>query len=290
MDKLRHNITIENKQYNIPGNWESCTHKELCVIAEYWGMLALTSTDVDTDLVVERKLLVLRNILGMKRKAFNALDSEELANITFLLSWLHQSETSVDVKTLKLPKIKIGLTTYYGPTTGLKTTSFDEFIYADTKFVNISKKQDWRELYKLVAAFYRPKRKDWKEFKSSAEFNGDMRQEFNSTHVNELGDHFYKYMNLYDAMAILYFYWGFRVNYLLKYTTLFPKEKKSTAENKYGWAATRLEISGAKFGDYKSTGKANWNTIVFEMHRSEELRIKQEKMLELKKLRRHGNN
>lgn len=278
------NIKIDKKIFQIPTSWSECTHAQLKSIAAIWGVSFIGDNELYEDVMIERKMIVLRSFLNINKKIFARINAHQMHDLLPSINFIHKK---IDYDAQPIQSFNCFFKRFYGPTKGLHTTSFDEFIYADTLFVSISKKKDLTIVFDLVAALYRPKRKDWKQWQNSPDFNGDIREEFNAVKAKQYAKRFKRWMNLYDAMAILYFYWGWRNTHLLKYKTLFPEpeEGQEPKANQYGWIDTRLEISGKKFGDYKNTGKTNWQTIIFDMHRAEEKRIAEEKRREMQRIR-----
>jgi hypothetical protein len=134
-------------------------------------------------------------------------------------------------------------------------------------------------VYMMVAALYRPERKDIKEFRDSSEWNGDVREPLVPAKIEARAKFLRRWMCPDTAKAIVYFYWGFRNTNLITFKTLFkePKEGTKPKKNPLGWFETRLEISGGKFGNFKETGDVNWRTIIVDMHIAETRRQEQER-------------
>jgi hypothetical protein len=277
-------LIINNKKYIYPSTWSECTHQQLKRIAQLWGVSYLQGDNIDQVKINSIKMQLLFHFIKAN-SSFKHITASQFADILPSLDFIHgKVDYNADPKTY----FKHWFKKYVGPTKGLRTTSFDEFIYVDTLFTSMSKKKDLTIAYDIVGALYRPQRKDLAEWKLHSEYNGDEREEFNALKAKEYGHNFRKWMSLYDAMAIVYFYWGWRNTYLLKYETLFPKPKEGEQPSEgtnYGWIDTRLVISGQKFGDYKNTGKTNWQTIIFDMHLTEEKRRAEEKRREMQALK-----
>lgn len=261
-------VICHRKAITYPSTWAECSAKDLEAIAATLGFFR--PEEGDEILLNERAQIMLRHFLRIPKAKFYSISPEEMVDFYPTIEWIF---TEPNFTNQPLPKFRLWGLTYHGPSAALKTSSFDEFIVADTAFISFCKTGDHKHLYKLAAVLYRPKRKDWKAFKESEEYNGDLRIPFNAEAANARTIRFERRLNMYTAFVVFYFYWGFRNASLLKYKTLFKTEKSDQPEAKYGWAATRFEISGEKFGDFRKTGKEPWENIIFDMHRMEENRI-----------------
>jgi len=284
-------ITWNKKLYSFPQKWDEMTAKQYVAVTRYLGTL-LFHTDVTEKELYARRILALRAVMNVPFWKFKKVLSGELVDLLGLLDFTKK----ININAQLLPEIKINHGFFkrmklIGPKTSLTTSSFDEFIMADTYFVNISSKSDINQAYFLFAMLYRPERKDLKEFKASPEWNGDTREPFNTTKCKARVDFFKKYLPKELLVAVIYFYWGFRETNLLTFTTLFPKPvegdegNKPKKSNSFGWADTRLELSGHKFGNYKETGKENWLNIIFDMHREQVKANEREKKAAIARLK-----
>jgi hypothetical protein len=263
-------VNWNGKTITYPSTWDECTSNDLMAIAATLGFFR--PEDGDEIILNERAIIMIQHFLKIKKEKLLAIDAAQMVDFYPTIEFIF---TEPDIKHQPLPDFRLFFTRYHGPKAALKTSTFDEFIMADTAFMKFCKTGNHESLYELAAIMYRPRRKDWKEFKSSEEYNSDVREPFNPEVAKERAKHFQKWLNMYTAFVVFYFYWGFRNVSLLKYKTLFkePAEGESQQPAKYGWAATRFEISGEKFGDFRKTGKEPWENIIFDLHRMEENRI-----------------
>lgn len=292
------NIEWHNKKFTFPESWEEMTEKQFLDYTSILGTL-LFHENITEQEIYARRLIALQKIMGVPVYLFQRANADEFLDLLKLLDFT--KEIDINVQLVPSVKIKTGLfkrLKLVGPDKGLDTSIFDEFILADTYFVNISKQKNIDLAYHLFAILYRPVREDLKEFRNSPQWNGDVREPFNATKCKERVPMLKKYLPRKYLIAVLYFYWGFREKNLLVYKTLFPdppKEKGNSEQtqkqkNSYGWAATRLELSGHKFGNYQQTGQENWHNIIFDMHREEEKRVKREKELAIARHRQKSRS
>jgi len=282
-------ITWNKKKYHFPENWNELSKKQFLTISKLLGGLLFEEEVTEEDLYA-RRMIAFKKVMKIPLYRFKQIYSDEFVDLLKMFDFLKE----IDLDKQIISSVKVGnifnRQKLIGPKEGLKTSTFDEFILADTYFVNLSSKKDFDFAYLLFAIFYRPERKDLSEFKTSDEWNGDDREPFNTEKCKARIPFLKKYLPQEYLLATLYFYWGFRDKHLLGYTSLFPpkdpetpKTKKTT--NAYGWADTRLEISGEKFGSYKETGQENWRNIIFEMHLNEEKRKRAEQHAKINRLK-----
>lgn len=269
-------VEINGKKQTVPENWNEIQKDHLLVISKYLGRQLFYSQPNENQVMANR-ILAIRKFLKVSWFKFIRFNEDEINDLLKLLDFVKDEPV---LNRQLIQSTKVAGTVYYGAKAFLRNSSFDEFIYADTKFVEFCNAPSEDKLQKLFFSLYRPKRKDIREFMESPEWNGDLREEFNSKKTDERVEKYGKKVKPELLIATLFFYWGFRNTNLLKYELLFPKKEESDKndppKNKYGWAATRLAISGDKFGDYRDTGKTQWQTVIFDMHRLEEIRQKEE--------------
>ena len=278
-------VTIGKKKFSLPSAWNEINANQLMMVAQIWGPFFLSGGEVKQEELDAAKMQVLKKLLKMNWFQFYRVKAFEWKELIALLDWIHEEPT---LNKQLLPIIKVKGKVFHGPAKELKSSSFDELIFADTQFVNISSKKDWDFIYLLVAALYRPVRADLKEFKASEKWNGDIREPFNAQKVRETSEVFKKRLSFIQALAILYFYWGFRNENLLKFTKLFPKAEEGETKVKesggnFGWVHTRLDVSNTKFGDFEKTGKESWLNIIF--HINEEMKKAEKQQRELERIK-----
>lgn len=256
----------------LPTSWNDLSKKDFLWIAStFSNLISLQSSDDESyanEYYASKILLINRlckSVLS-KRQALEvtAYQYADLLPITDFL------DRSIDLDKQHLPHFWIRGRKFYGPSAGLRQSSFNEFINADTYFINIHKKKDPNLIYKLVASLYRPKQNQIRRKKKANTWNGDLRAPFNENMIDALAKFFEKHLPPEKAQAILYFYWGFRNKHVMQFENVFDEPDDSNVirvGNNYGWAGTLLELSGDKFGNITQTGETNWFSVFVEMSR-----------------------
>lgn len=288
-------VIWDKKEIDFPESWDEMNEEQLLLVSKHLGGL-LFQDEVDEKELYAQRIIMLQKFLGLPLWKFKRVNNSQLVDLLALFDFLKK----IDLNEQLIPEIEYRPGIFgkkkklYGPMKGMKSSTLDEFIMADTNFVKISAQQQFDFAYNLFAMLYRPEREDIEAFKASKDYNGDHREVFNSTKCNERVKMFKKSIPKEYIIAVMYFYWGFREKNLLIYKTLFPTppkdengepKKQVNAKPNYGWAATRLEISGGKFGNFKETGESNWRTVIFDMHLREEKRIERERQAAFNRVR-----
>ncbi len=254
----------------MPMSWNDLSKKDYLYVCKLFGNLISNSANPDEKNHVNdyyaAKVLLINRFCKFRFRTALIVTASQYADLLPITNFL---DKKVNIDQQHLPKIRIGLRTFYGPQAGLTTSTFAEFIAADTYFVQMATKTDPLLKYKLIASLYRRKRSGVKKEKRNGTWNGDYRQSFNDNSIEQMALFFQKRINPVYAQAIVYFYWGFREKHVLRFENVFepPKNTKLRVANNYGWVGTLLQLSGDKFGDIEKTGDTNWFTVLLELSR-----------------------
>jgi hypothetical protein len=270
------NVKIGKRLRQFPKDWNELNRQQLIGLVRIWSTVPEDATEMLIDI---KRLETVKLFLNVSDLVFRKIRAFEFAELFPLVNWITE-KPKVELNKQLIPYFWAGFRKYHGPKVGLNTSTFNEFIYCDTQFINYAEKKDEHFAYMLVAAMYRRERKDLREFMESPEWDGDVREPLVPSTVEARAKFLKRWMCPDTAKAIVYFYWGFRNTNLLTFKTLFKEPKEGAPakkKNPLGWFETRLEISGGKFGNFKETGEANWRTIIVDMHLAEVRRQEQER-------------
>jgi hypothetical protein len=272
---MQNTIEINGKQLQLPTSWNDLSKSDFLWIAKkFQNLIGLQNSNDETyaETYYATKILLVNRLCKkiLSRRQSLSITAYQYADLLPITDFL---ENEIDLDQQHIPFIRIRGRKYYGPQTGLHYSTFNEFISADSYFINIHKKQDPLLLFKLIACLYRPKQKGIKAKKRNQSWNGDIRSDFNENMIEARAKLFQKHLSPKTAHAILYFYWGFRNVHVMKFKNVFEEPAETTSEdvvrvgNNYGWAGTLLELSGDKFGNIEETKGANWFSVFVEMSR-----------------------
>lgn len=267
------NFVYNSKTIKFPTNWNDLTPKHYPLAAAYFKKYMGAKKG---DVVVQTEkykdqLGLIKEFTQMKMIDFMYITAAQFADIVPLLDFL-ETDKDVDLDKNLLPEFKIGRKTFYGPESGLRHSSFAEFMYADTYFMSYFQNFDEEYLWKLCAVLYRPGIKN-SERKSNT-WNGDHRISFNENRTAEYENLFRKKLSKTNVFGVFLFYWGFRNVHLMRFEKIFPKPKEKTQPEESAnpevkpqvtipnWSSVLVELSGSKHGTLNETAKTNWFTIL----------------------------
>ena len=132
-----------------------------------------------------------------------------------------------------MPRFRHKFKMYYGPGNNLFNICFDEYMEADTHFLNYIKSNNVLHLNKLIATLFRPARNNYNPH--SAQSTGDIRQPFNSNVIDHHASVFSS-LNMDVKIAISLFYNGCRQFISYNFKNVFntsPGESKGSS-NQFG--------------------------------------------------------
>lgn len=253
------------KSINVPANWNEMNQKQfratIKLLAEYILPKGdfVTMADYNAFYVRYTKM-----ILNLSNRQFHSLSAEDVESMRVIADFIFGE---CNINKVPFASIRAGFTKYYSPMVGLGGSTMMEMIFADTNFINWSKSKSDEDLYSLMAVLYRPKRKNLQAWQNDPEkWNGDIREAFNENSIESRAAYFQRKIKKVDALAVAYFYWGFRNVHLLRYKAVFPQDVQTSIKKK-GWLDTVLQYSGDKFGDFKSTSETDWALVLLEIQR-----------------------
>jgi hypothetical protein len=253
------------KSINVPASWGEMSAKQIRATIKLIAQYILPKGDfVTMEDYNAFYVRYVKMILNLSNRQFHSLSAEQVESMRVIADFIFGECT---INTVPFASIRIGFTRYYSPMVGLGGSTMMEMIFADTSFINWSKSKSDEDLYTLMAVLYRQKRKNLTEWQSDPEkWNGDIREAFNENSVESRAAYFQRKIKKVDALAVAYFYWGFRNVHLLRFKAVFPQEVQTSIKKK-GWLDTVLEYSGDKFGDFKSTSETDWQLVLLEIQR-----------------------
>lgn len=118
-------------------------------------------------------------------------------------------------------------------------------------------------LDELIATICRPTRKDIKTFKLSKDWDGDIREVFNSQRVKERAKLFEQKLDFGLKIAILQYFESENNKFLEQYAGMFGNDgKEPRYDNGMGWITMLMNVaSSGTFGDFDRVGEQNCHLI-----------------------------
>lgn len=255
--------------YNIPETLGECSKKEYLSISYLIFMYLNGSVSYE-----EFRIHAITKLMNIKVSEAFSEDIDIHSNI-YLLSELMSSyfedtedgskKIVLDFLQIKIPSIKIGLATYYGPEESLFTLTYGEFADASRVFDEFHSSGDVHCLYLLAAILYRKRKPFTKE-----------RTRYNSKKIDKAAKHFTKHTSSSFIYGVYLQFTAFR-QYLpvaeipwggqvLNFEILFENEETSETTIP-GIGAESMVFSLAESGVFGSTENVrNTNFLEIMIH------------------------
>jgi hypothetical protein len=212
-----------------------------------------------------------------KREELNIVEKDLIKITTFLL------DGKVELTQNPLPKLKTGFwSALYGPTDKLNTSTFGEFIMADSFCQNhieeedLIKKEEW--LCKMIACLFRPKKKNHNP--ASSTYDGDIRERFNSWNLDSRLPKVRR-LDFETKQAILAYFISCKNYFAEVYTDIFTKGESSGEGG--NWFTTLHHISD-KVTDYEPITETRVALALFDLN--EKQKTAKKNKAEMEKLKR----
>lgn len=240
-------LTINNKIYPVPGSWDEMTSKQFCDVIR----ASVYSVDIPTfklvaifaliGLKVKKQDPIIKNkikLFALKHedKSIYLLSPDQLVDMLDIISFVFEKDkegneldyinskrTLNPIKSLKLKHKR-----YYGPEDRLFNLSMEEFITAETHYMNFLNDQNNDHLDCLCASLYRPRNP--KVNPKSFEFKGDLREPFNDHSILNNSKLFQR-VDLAMRFAIFYWYQGCREFLTFQFPNVFNSTTSKKKDN-----------------------------------------------------------
>lgn len=261
-------ITTKKNQYTLKSSFDELEKGEmlqLCFLLQN-GIFELSEKEANAIRIAAFSVLS-----TMPKKEIDNIEAHQWVDIIKKLNWIFDAPK---LSRNLLPVIKIRWRKFYGPLKhDMESSTAMEFITTDTAMIQMAKNKDIAQLYMMCAILYRPKRKDWREFKASTDYTGDLREPLNRIGIVKRAAYFQKHLPIDQAVYVLQYFKGFRHHVFMKrHANLFDGQNKSAGKGiDFGWHGVILEFSDGKFGNYGETAKTNWQLFFMEMSRQVQL-------------------
>lgn len=259
-------LTINDKNYRLPSSWNEMSKKQFLKVC----YVRSKNINEVSQLELNASRIIFFTILsGVPKRIIDKINASTWVDILPHMNFVVETP---DLMNSPTPKISFGMfSSLRGPVGMLDHSSFDEMSAADTNFIRANQTGDLKYFYQLFATLWRPVRNDLHEFKHDPKnWNGDIREPYNSTVVSSRIDKIKKKVPFYYVIGAFMYYWSFRKNILEKgFPNYFDGDKSTDkSANDYGWAGPLLELaSSGVFGNAKETRTQHWKLIMIEISR-----------------------
>lgn len=260
-------FTIEHKgrvfQGHIPESFNELQRDQLLELCRYFN---------GRTPLAKAKFKLAYHLLGFKRFAFKRnkailqIPYEQVYSITTALNWAFAPST---LTRQLLPRVRVGLQTFYGPADFFGNGVFDEVITAFVKLNNYKESnspgEQRRLLCELMAALYRPRRWWWPITQLVPSLNtGDCREPFNENSIRQRARLFAKLPDEY-LYATLLFFEGCQAHWKAIAPDVFSGQKAEQPSDRLGWEKFYVAMAGPKFGDIQKVGQVYFTNILIHL-------------------------
>ncbi|RAJ92209.1 hypothetical protein LX87_05177 [Larkinella arboricola] len=263
-------IQIDTKTFQMPQSWEECTPEQIQALLPLQLLQPSDRKDgasaVMKDAAAEAvlKYSAAKVLLGAPSTLLEQLTTEQKWRLMRLARWVFT--TKIQAKPFE--KFTFQGVDYWLPESGFSNTSAIEIAMANINYLAYVRNDlpSIRAVFQLVATLCRPARKDAQAWRKSTDFNGDIRQAYNTIHADERAKLFQaQNLPVGVVMAVLqYFEYTnnrFLENYKLAYDPA-EVDEPPLYQNGEGLITTFMDIAKlGVFGDFDQVCKQNGHTV-----------------------------
>lgn len=261
-------FSLDTTPYQMPESFEECSQTQVS------GILSFQVQFKDARSASDRvflKLGLLQLLANIKAKQLNQLMPYQLQELFRLFSWVFDAKIQAKPFDFFLFKNQLFLL----PEPNFANTSAIELAMSNIYYLAFSR-QNTFALNSLVATLCRPERNDLKSFRSSKEWNGDPRAEYNSVIADENATAFSNDLDFGTKYAILQYFELMNNAFWKKYEDILGgDEEEQLYKNGEGQITLLMGIgeTGA-FGDFDKVCRTNVHTIWMHV-KDKQLKVEQ---------------
>lgn len=195
----------------------------------------------------------------MPKMLFKMLITEQRLALYRCFNWV--KDIKIEQKPFEFFKCEKKI--YYLPNEKFADTSAIEYAMSLILFSSFGR-QNTKAIYELIATICRPARKDLQQFRKSADWNGDVREEYNTILAQERAKVFEKKLPFGVVVAIKEYYSNMLDAFIKKYEILFDsaEDMKPLFHNGEGCIALLEDIAEANiYGNFDKVCNTNIDTV-----------------------------
>ena len=192
-------IWIDDTEYLVPSGWNECTPEQ---VSNGMTLSLYIQENTDKKLLANYWVGLLKVMLAdVPDETFYNLSGDQVYRLRPLIRWAIKDRiTKKPFEFFELDEVK-----YYLPAENFADTTCIEMAMASIYYLAYTRKEnpDMNAVLLLVATLCRPQRRDVKEFRLSKDWNGDIREEFNTILIESRS---FKKLSIGTVMAVLQYY------------------------------------------------------------------------------------
>lgn len=253
--------------YQVAESWSECNQVQIVQ-----GLMLQLRYQADTNpaLLANWQVLLLRCLSNAPAALFNQLTGEQVQRLLPYIEWA----LSERVTTRPFDSFVVDGVEYVLPAEDLANTSAIELAMGSIYYLQYARPQqpNLQAAYLLAATLCRPRRLDHEAWSTSTDFNGDVREEYNSILAESRAKQF-EAMPFGVIIAVVQYWETMYTRFLTRYGEVFGEDAEEEAKPLYpageGWIAALEDVAviGAH-GPFKAVCAENCHTIfLFLKHR-----------------------
>jgi hypothetical protein len=286
-------LSIENKKYMLPENWQEITRKDLLIIAELFTHCYISSDFYKHALIsflgIKKYLISYNGQLAMAKGLFRIFPfppvtrrgvsrgkvkvflQEDLLVLSQMLSWIQPSSSTTPNSLTRnlLPRITVRRFLrpplhLHGPADFIKDVIGIEFAKADAAFLAFCSSADPLYLNDLVGVLYRRKKWYWRIEKLFSDKVNSVRMSYTDLQYRQ-NSHNASSVSLQVKYAVFLFFQGCRNDLLLRYPHVFSSDGAEHPDST-GWAGVFRALTNENIVDINRVMELPIHTILFDLN------------------------
>lgn len=231
-----HSVRIDTMERSLPSCWDELSRSQLLFVSR----MLLKGLSV-----ADFKVTALNRFLSIGRKQFLRISPEDVWSLGRTLDFILKE---VSLSRNRIPRVRIGLRRYIGPSDGLQNCSFGEFTLAHTCFEAYQSSRDFHALAELAAILYRRKKPLWVLRKFFCE-SADPRVRFNQRTVRR-GARRFERLDPSVLYAVFLFFCGCVNSLPGRFPNVYRQKEDTVASDTLsGWISLIISLADGRTDD-----------------------------------------
>jgi hypothetical protein len=254
-------VKIGGVSYSVPEQWEECSTEQLIQLLP----LQLVSLEEQAAEIRGRlKDAALVVLLPLPSSIRKDLTTEQLWQLGQLTRWVWKTK----VTHKPFASFQHSGMEYLLPDDNFSNTTAIETAMANIHFLAYTRPEDPnpRAVFNIITTLCRPARKDLKKFRTSSDWNGDAREEYNTILADERAEKMDQ-LSLGIVMAILQYFEAMNNRFVGMYRQVYEADPEVEKQPPLYYAGeglitTLMDIAQTgTFGDFDKVCKQNAHTL-----------------------------
>jgi hypothetical protein len=286
-------LSIEDKKYLLPENWQEITRKDLMIISDLFTHFYVPSVFFKLALIsflgIKKYLIQYNGQLAMAKGLYRVLPfppvirrgisrgkvkvflQEDLLVLSQMLTWIHSTSSATPNSLTRnlLPRITVRRFLrpplhLHGPADFIKDVIGIEYAKADAAFLAFCSTADPLYLNDLVGVLYRRKKWYWRIERLFSDKINSVRMRYTDLQSRR-NSHNASSVSLKVKYAVFLFFQGCRNDLLLRYPFVYSSEGEQQPDSS-GWAGVFRALTNENIVDIDKVMELPIHTILFDLN------------------------